>query len=82
MPNERNRVRKGDSPKRIHRKRGRVCRCITANTRAICVSDTIVRVNRCTPVIVAALVDYWLRTNDHRNNPVIDNNTRRFLFVT
>ena len=82
MPNERNRVRKGDSPKRIHRKRGRVCRCITANTRAICVSDTIIRVNRCTPVIVAALIDYWLRTNDHRNNPVIDNNTRRFLFVT
>ena len=69
MPNERNRVRKGDSPKRIHRKRGRVCRCITANTRAICVADTIVRVNRCTPVIVAALIDYWLRTNDHRNNP-------------
>ena len=58
-------------------KRGRVCRCIT-----ICVGDTIVRVNRCTPVIVAALIDYWLRTNDHRNNPVIDNNTRRFLFVT
>ena len=81
MPNERNRVSKGDSPKRIHRKRGRVCRCITANTRAICVADTIVRVNRCTPVIVAALIDYWLRTNDHRNNPVIDNNTRRFLFV-
>ena len=23
-----------------------------------------------------------LRTNDHRNNPVMDNNTRRFLFVT
>ena len=66
MPNERNRVRKGDSPKRIpvHRKRGRVCRCITANTCAICVADTIVRVNRCTPVIVAALIDYWLRTND------------------
>ena len=74
---------KGDSPKRIHRERGRVCRCITANTRAICVADTIVRVNRFTPVIVAALIDYWLRTNDHRNNPpVIDNNTRRFLFVT
>ena len=71
MPNERNRVRKGDSPNRIHRKRGRVCRYIRANTRAICVADTIVR------------VDYWLRTNDHRNNPVIDNNhTRRFLFVT
>ena len=68
-------------PKRIHRKRGRVCRCITANTRAICVADTIVRVNRCTPVIVAALIDYWLRTIDHRNNPVIDNNMRRFLFV-
>ena len=34
------------------------------------------------PVIVAALIDYWLRTNDHRNNPVIDNNTWRFLFVT
>ena len=82
MPNERNRVRKGDSPMRLHRKRGHVCRCITANTRAICVADIIVRVNRCTPVIVAALIDYWLRTNDHRNNPVIDNNTRRFLFVT
>ena len=31
-------------------------------------------------VIVAALMDYWLRNNDHRNNPVIDNNMRRFLF--
>ena len=73
MPNERilNRVRKGDSPKRIHRKRGRVCRCITANTRAICVADTIVRVNRCTPVIVAALIDYWLRTNDHRTLAIL-----------
>ena len=47
---------------------------ITVNTRTICVADTIVRVNRCTQVIVAALIDYWLRNNDHRNNPVIDNN--------
>ena len=88
MPNERNRVRKGDSPKRIHRKRGRVCRCITATNVAAFVAvlqqipARFVRVNRCTPAIVAALIDYWLRTNDHRNNPVIDNNTRRFLFVT
>ena len=51
---------------------------ITVNTRAICVADTTVRVNRCTQVIVAALINYWLRNNDHRNNPVIDNNTRRF----
>ena len=68
MPNERNRVRKGDSPKRIHRKRGRVCRCITANTRAICVADTIVRVNGCTPVIVAALIDYWLKMTGHEQD--------------
>ena len=94
MPNERNRVRKGDSPKRIHRKGGRVWRCITATNVAAFVavlqqiparfvrvnrctpviassssSSRFVRVNRCTPVIVAALIDYWLRTNDHRNNP-------------
>ena len=76
MPNERNCVRKGDSPKRIHRKRGRVCRCITANTRAICVADTIVRVNRCTPVIVAALIDSRSRRDVTHHVHFLDDNIR------
>ena len=72
---------KGDSPKRIHHKCSRVCRYIAVNTRAICVADTIVIVNRCTQVIVAALIDYWLRNNDYRNNEVIDNNRATWRFL-
>ena len=84
MPNERNRIRKGGFPEantlQMWPRLSLLCGYITVNTRAICVADTIVRVNRCTQVIVAALIDYWLRNNDHWNNPVIDNNTRRFLY--